>query len=149
MTLRSDRRVLELQIIEEARVLAQQYNTPCLQLRALIGRLDHLELEAAAKALHPAKGPLTSQQAAESISNVGKLAYKVLINIATTKGGLTCDEVESLMNGKHQTISARVNELRDKGWIKDSGVRRPTRSGRKAIVWVPSYQQGQLADVEW
>lgn len=142
MTLRSDRRILELQIIDAARLLARRNDADehIQRLQALIGKLDHLELEAASKALHPAKGPITSQQAAESMTNIGPLAYKVLINIATTEHGLTCDEIEKMMDGKHQTISARVNELRDKGWIKDSGQRRPTRSGRNAIVWIPSYE---------
>jgi len=47
----------------------------------------------------------------------------------------TCDEVEQSLDGTHQSISAAVNALMREGWITDSGVRRPTRSGRPAIVW--------------
>ena len=41
------------------------------------------------------------------------------------------------MERTHQSISARVNEFKDTGWIIDSGTRRKTRSGRAAIVWTP------------
>lgn len=41
--------------------------------------------------------------------------------------GATCAEVEQALRLPHQTASAR---------IRDSGARRLTPSGRKAIVWV-------------
>jgi hypothetical protein len=61
-------------------------------------------------------------------------------------GGMTCDEVEHQLNRTHQSISARVNQLRDTGWIVDSGTRRNTRSGRKAIVWTPTVAALDLVD---
>jgi predicted transcriptional regulator len=145
MTLRSDRRILELEILDAARVIARRHDAdPGIRhLQQLIGKLDHLELEAASKALHPAKGPITSKEAAESLTNISRLAVQVFANIAARPSGMTCDELEELLDGKHQTISARVNELRDKGWIKDSGSKRLTRSRRKAIVWVPTEQAVQ------
>ncbi len=48
---------------------------------------------------------------------------------------MTCDELETLLNLSHQTASARVRDLSMRGDIKDSGKRRNTRTGRKAIVW--------------
>jgi len=142
MTLASKRRILELEIIDIARVIARRHDAdPGIRdLQQLIGRLDHLELEAANRALHPAKGPSTSRDAAESLTNVSKLASEVFAEIMSKPNGMTCDEVEMLMDGRHQTISARVNELRDKGWIKDSGRTRRTRSGRKAIVWIATQE---------
>lgn len=47
----------------------------------------------------------------------------------------TCDEVEQRLGGTHQSISAAVNALMREGWIVPTGCRRPTRSGREAIVW--------------
>jgi predicted transcriptional regulator len=142
MTLASKRRILELDIVDAARVIARRHDAdPGIRnLQELIGQLDHLELEAANRALHPAKGPITSRGAAESLINVSKLASEVFTEIMSEPKGMTCDEVELLMDGRHQTISARVNELRDKGWIKDSGRKRKTRSGRQAIVWIPTEQ---------
>ncbi len=52
--------------------------------------------------------------------------------------GATCDEVEVSLGGRHQTISSAVNRIMKSGLVKDSGIRRKTRSGRKAIVWVPT-----------
>ena len=50
--------------------------------------------------------------------------------------GATCDEIEEALDLKHQTASARVRELALRGDLEDSGKRRDTRSGRKAVVWV-------------
>lgn len=54
--------------------------------------------------------------------------------------GATCDEIEAAMGLKHQTASARVNELMAKGAIVTRGRdgRRKTRSGRLAEVWIDS-----------
>ena len=60
--------------------------------------------------------------------------------------GLTCDEIEMYLDRTHQSISARINELRDSGWIIDSGKRRKTRSGRAAIVWTPTQAALDLVD---
>ena len=49
--------------------------------------------------------------------------------------GLTCDEMEVISGGAHQSVSARVRDCVLAGWIYDSGVRRPTRRGRKANVY--------------
>lgn len=54
--------------------------------------------------------------------------------------GLTSDEIEADLERTHQSISARVNALKNAGWLVDSGQRRATRSGRQAIVWTPSQQ---------
>ena len=78
----------------------------------------------------------TSLAAAESIKpHIGPLAAKVYRHIVES-GGATCDEIERATGMRHQTASARVRELREKGHIKDSDKRRRTRSGRQAIVWV-------------
>ena len=50
--------------------------------------------------------------------------------------GMTCDEVERWTGLSHQTASARVNELWMAGRLQDSGLRRKTRSGRNAAVYV-------------
>lgn len=52
-------------------------------------------------------------------------------------GGATCDEVEEALGIKHQTASARINDLRALNRVRDSGGSRETRSGSSAIVWLP------------
>ena len=70
----------------------------------------------------------------KDISGDARLCYDE-INAA---GGLTVDQLCALLNREHQTISARVNGLRNGGWIIDSGMKRNTRRGRKAIIWIPT-----------
>jgi hypothetical protein len=50
--------------------------------------------------------------------------------------GLTDDELEIHMKRAHQSVSATRNTLMRKGVITDSGLRRKTRYGNDAIVWV-------------
>lgn len=85
-----------------------------------------------------AKGSDTSADAARSMVNdAPRLRELVLFTVrAAGDRGLTCDEIELHLDMRHQTISARVHELRNGEWIRDSGQRRLTRSNRKAIVWV-------------
>jgi predicted transcriptional regulator len=114
------------------------YNNLCLA----VDRYMNLSLQEAATAAVSRRHPETSHHAAASLTNVGAIARKVFDEIALvfeeSGTGLTSDQVEQILGGRHQTISARVNELRERGWITDSGLRRPTRSGRKAIVWKPT-----------
>jgi hypothetical protein len=87
-----------------------------------------------------ARGSDTSAAAAISVERDGpRLRELVLFTIrAAGSRGLTCDEIELHLDMRHQTVSARVYELREGGWIADSGERRPTRSNRRATVWVAS-----------
>lgn len=50
--------------------------------------------------------------------------------------GLTIEEIVDVTGIKLQTVCARRKELENKHLITDSGNRRPTSSGRSAIVWV-------------
>jgi hypothetical protein len=50
--------------------------------------------------------------------------------------GCTCDEVEVVTGMSHQSTSARITELVIEGKIRDTGVRRKTRTGRTARVYV-------------
>jgi len=52
--------------------------------------------------------------------------------------GATDEEIEQCFGARHQSASARRNELMNDGWIEDSGKRRRTTSGKEAIVWVLS-----------
>lgn len=86
----------------------------------------------------PHNGIDTSMLAAESLHDLGgRLRFEVY-SFITQCGwtGATCDEIEQALNMKHQTASARVNELMNGGHIQNSGRKRSTSSGRAAIVWV-------------
>jgi len=75
----------------------------------------------------------TSRDAYQSV-DVTHLRGKVLAMIERL-GGLTCDEAQSLLGMTHQSCSPCFTWLSKDGQIYDSGQRRVTRSGRKAIVW--------------
>lgn len=71
--------------------------------------------------------------------SIDRARLRGIVLEAIRKGGAhgrTCDEIEVLELLTHQTCSARVHELAGLKQITDSGMRRPTRSGRKAVVWV-------------
>ncbi len=85
----------------------------------------------------------TSFQAADSVENtVAAIRRKIYRHIvAAGRYGVTCDELEVAFERIHETISARVWDLHGGNrelptLIVDSGMRRPTRRGRSAIVWV-------------
>jgi DNA-binding transcriptional ArsR family regulator len=47
----------------------------------------------------------------------------------------TCDDLMERHGLEHQSASAAINWLMRHGFVRDSGFRRLTRSGRMAIVW--------------
>jgi hypothetical protein len=79
----------------------------------------------------------TSWAAAVSMRTaVGQLAQLVLDEIEKQAEGATCEEIEILLNMKHQTVSARIRELVLMNKLYDSGATRYNASGRKAIVYM-------------
>ena len=84
----------------------------------------------------PHNGTDTSRDAAESMRpHVSAIEGEIRV-LLITLGGCTCDELEVETGLKHQTVSARLKGLADRGLIKDSGTQRKTRSGRGARVYV-------------
>jgi len=55
---------------------------------------------------------------------------------AARSDGATSDEVEVVLNRPHQSVSARISELKRDGWIRGSGRSRRTRCGTLAEVYV-------------
>lgn len=55
--------------------------------------------------------------------------------IAQADDGLTDDEVEVITGWLHQSASATRRSLVLDGRLRDSGKKRRTRTGRRAIVW--------------
>lgn len=82
----------------------------------------------------------TSREAAERAKpNSGKqrelIYFWVKFSTNCEANGITADELSILLELPAQSVSARINGLHKDGFIKDSGLRRNTRYGRKAIVW--------------
>jgi hypothetical protein len=114
---------------------------PC-DAEILASNQAEMALKDAARALYD--GRRTYDPSAQRVSTSNADAHHlppvvvgeaVLAVIKASADGMTCDDVESATGLRHQTASARVNELGRLGAIVDSGERRATASGRKAIVW--------------
>lgn len=86
----------------------------------------------------PHNGTDTSVAAANRAApNAGAFRRRILGELQVRASyGATCDELEQALSLTHQTASARLRDLALAGRVIDSHERRPTRSGRKAIVWV-------------
>ena len=150
MTTRSTRRAAEMAVIDTACGMA---NAPFYsdqqahmnRLRNVVKEYEALGLDTTSQPAFSHNSTDTSAEAGASMNDhVGKLARECFDEIAAVYNnrgiGLTVDALEQTLNRSHQSVSARVNELRNKGWLVDSGRKRTTRSGRKAIVWSPSEQ---------
>jgi len=150
MTATSTRRAAEIAIIDAAYRYVDTWN---VYDRAALGRAvaehEYLGLDTTSQPAFSNNSTDTSAEAGASMNtHVGKLARQCFDEIASVYRndgvGMTVDALEQVLNRSHQSVSARVNELRNKGWVTDSGVRRKTRSGRPAIVWTPTVQAMNL-----
>ena len=82
--------------------------------------------------------PDTSQAVSDKIK-MGSIGDHILFlfdqRAIFGEGGYTDEELEYILKRKHQSVSASRNLLCRKGYLYDSGERRPTSSGNPAIVW--------------
>lgn len=84
-----------------------------------------------------AKGSDTSLAAAVDITDqAAALEQKIIAAVEKAPSGLTCDETEVLLGMKHQTASARFREAVQHGMLERSGIKRKTRSGKQAGVYI-------------
>jgi hypothetical protein len=80
--------------------------------------------------------PPTSQEAAQLVNTTSmeQIVYEV---IASYPQGCIQDEVlAQLMSYPYSTVTARFKALIDKGYIIDTGLTRPGKSGRKQRVLI-------------
>jgi CRP-like cAMP-binding protein len=87
------------------------------------------------------QGTDTSIAAADSIADsLGRLQAMSLAAIReaslSVPVGLTAEELAARLNMPRETVQPRTSELRRKGKIVDSDIRRRNASGKAAIVWV-------------
>lgn len=82
--------------------------------------------------------PGTSDRAARMIAEHAPTLRQRILELIRARGpaGLTDDEGETVLGIGCQTYTPRRNELVRMGMVRDTGERRPTRSGRPAAVWV-------------
>ena len=76
----------------------------------------------------------TSRAAYESVGRGCNSLHDRLLESLVDEN-YTCDELEVLLEAKHQSMSAQIRKGVLDGDIEDTGEKRPTRSNRQAIVW--------------
>jgi hypothetical protein len=76
--------------------------------------------------------------AAASIAPLAGGMLRQVLELVDRRGecGATDEEIASALRMLESTARARRVELRDGGQVRDCGLRRKTRSGRPAIVWM-------------
>src|SRR5262245_19853296 len=84
------------------------------------------------------RGSRTSVAAAEAKEPTKATDEGLVLRFLVRRGmdGATNDEIERELGLIHQNASARTRTLVLKGYVRDSGVTRATRTGRQAIVWI-------------
>ena len=60
---------------------------------------------------------------------------RCLIALFDRPNGLTDFELGDIVGRQQTSAGKRRGELRDRGYVEDSGLRRPAPSGSSAIVW--------------
>lgn len=66
---------------------------------------------------------------------------RAIYDYLTRYGGCTDEELQAKLNMAGNTERPRRRELELLGLVLDSGARRSTRTGRKAVVWVIAQAQ--------
>jgi len=147
---RSEVRKAELAIIDKARQLvdAGPPGIPRIWLGLAddVRHLNRLGLVKPGAAKSSRGAPLTSENAAKFMraDNAGAVAA-MIVNTLYWTGGATVEMLEKHLYRKHQTVSARVNELRDLGWIEAIGTRL-NDSGVKAEVYALTARARRMCD---
>jgi len=80
--------------------------------------------------------PPTSQEAAKSVdtTNMEQIVYEVIANYP--QGCIQDEVLAQLMSYPYSTVTARFKALIDKGYVIDTGLTRPGKSGRKQRVLI-------------
>jgi len=91
----------------------------------------------AAMAKNPARPTDTQVEAAARVlPHTGTARRRVLDAIQSAgSSGMTDDELVAALEMNPNTERPRRKELVEMGWVRDSGLRRDTAGGSKAIVW--------------
>lgn len=88
-------------------------------------------------------GSATSIAAAKQIEPVSgalRLAVYRFVKSCQSRGA-TDEEIQDALRMPASTQRPRRVELVQDGWVRDSNKKRPTRSGRAAVVWVITEKQ--------
>jgi hypothetical protein len=93
------------------------------------------------------RGVDTIIEAAEAITpKIGRLQRLALEAVRNAGArGLTSDETAEALHSDRWSIQPRLSELKLKGLVVDSGLRRRNSTGKNAIVWVTPDNKREIA----
>ena len=80
----------------------------------------------------------TSRNAAQKVLPKTGTIRRQVMDLVYIHNGLADFELEELMNGKHQTISASRRSLVIDGFLIDSGKTRKNAQGNECTIWIYS-----------
>ena len=83
----------------------------------------------------PHNGTDTSQDAAKAATPAMTARRQAVRDTLASWGPMTQEEIATFLAWPIQSVNPRVNELSRMNLIRDTGERRPTRSGKRAAVW--------------
>lgn len=83
----------------------------------------------------PHSGSDTSRDAAHSIRREMPRLEALVLSHLSGCSGATAQEIEVATGLAGNTVRPRLVGLRERGLVEDSGERRVTTSGRRAVVW--------------
>jgi len=90
----------------------------------------------------------TSRQAAEAVrpiaSELERRVYQYLASCGIL--GATDEQIQEALGMDGNSERPRRKSLEQKGYVRDSGLKRPTRSGRLATVWVVTEKPFPLSE---
>lgn len=96
-------------------------------MKEIIQTQSDIAQHGASKVMHP-----TSRWARMSVDAMS-IQEKILCELKITR--MTDDELEQVLDMRHQSVSSCRRGCVKKEWVTPTGEMRPTRSGRMANVW--------------
>jgi hypothetical protein len=86
----------------------------------------------------------TSRMAGEKMLPKSGTNRRAIYEAVAAHNGLADFEIEALLGGKHQTISAGRRALVIDNFLQDSGTTRKNEVGNECTVWVVTPTDGKL-----
>lgn len=79
----------------------------------------------------------TSREAADAMKYSAETLRETVFNYLNYRGaeGATDEEIQDDLDMAGNTERPRRRELQEAGKVRDSGMRRTTKTGRQAVVW--------------
>ena len=77
----------------------------------------------------------TSRESRDTLNKHKNKYRQQIYDFIKEHAGATCDEIETGLKMRHETTSGIIRFLVLDRLLKDSGEKRKTRTGRRAIIW--------------